>query len=186
VGCEPALDGKAPHCVAVFSAAALAALHRKSGKGALPITRRNVPCDSQKDYAAAPTHNFCVVSRARDEDVNLREFAAHYLEEGATRIVILDDGSSPPIPTEYGGPQVEVYRILGGASEQSFAINVAVNELAGVRLSTITTTSQRSSCHALPSTSAIPPLMLHCDRRCGTAIITKRDECTTECAYVSA
>ena len=82
-----------------------------------------------------------MIARARDEEVNLREFAAHYLEEGATRIIILDDGSNPPIPPQYGGPLVEVYRILGKKGDQTGPINVAVNELTGVRSSSLDATN---------------------------------------------
>jgi hypothetical protein len=136
VGCTVTTKKAAPFCVAVFGEAVLATLplpSRKQGLNIRPNTRDNVPCDSSKIYSAPPPHNLCVVARARDENVNLRDFAAHYLEEGATRIIILDDGSDPPIPPSYGGPLVEVHRIWAVKTEQSSPINVAVDELTGVR-----------------------------------------------------
>ena len=96
--------------------------------------RRLVPCNAFVNYSEAPADYLCVVARARNEQKLLCDFVAHYTEEGATRIVILDDGSSPPIPESYGGNITEVHpfdEIMSHASHQAEPINIAVNELAG-------------------------------------------------------
>ena len=74
------------------------------------LIARQLRTHAQAVREVVRVRTYCVITRAKNEHLNLKSWIPHQLEEGADAVVVLDDFSSPPLQWP-NHPKIVVHRL---------------------------------------------------------------------------